>query len=70
MTSLAMALGFGLGPLVGGLIAQWLPQPLVSAYIPSLVLGGLALYALFQVRVALPANAPALTARDWLPRIT
>ena len=70
MTSLAMALGFGLGPLVGGLIAQWLPQPLVSAYIPSLVLGVLALYALFQVRVALPANAPALTARDWLPRIT
>ena len=40
MTSFAMALGFGLGPLVGGLMAQWVPQPLVTAYAPSVVLGG------------------------------
>lgn len=73
MTSFAMALGFGLGPLVGGLMAQWVPQPLVTAYAPSMVLGALAIYALYQVRVAPPAHAatqPPFALRDWLPRIT
>ena len=71
MTSFAMALGFGLGPLVGGLIAQWVPQPLVAAYVPSVVLGVLAVYALYQVRLAPSAHAPApLALHDWLPRIT
>ena len=73
MTSFFMVLGFGLGPLVGGLIAQWVPKPLVSAYVPSVVLGVLAIYALFQVRVAAPAKAaamPAMSVRDLLPHIT
>ncbi len=73
MTSFAMALGFGMGPLVGGLVAQWVPQPLVTAYVPSLLLGALAIYALFQVRVEVQVSAvppPRLLLRDWLPRIT
>lgn len=78
MTSFAMALGFGMGPLVGGLIAQWLPRPLVTAYVPNLVLGLLALYVLFQVQVpvvaplARPAGgqARAFSLRDWMPRVT
>nr|WP_254068171.1 MFS transporter [Acidovorax sp. SRB_14] len=73
MTSFAMALGFGMGPLVGGLVAQWVPQPLVTAYVPSLLLGALAIYALFQVRVEAQVAAapqPPLVLRDWLPRIT
>lgn len=73
MTSFAMALGFGLGPLVGGLVAQWVPWPLVTAYVPNLALGALAIYALHQVQVAPPALAAApapFALHDWLPRIT
>ena len=70
MTSFAMSLGFGLGPLVGGVLAQWLPYPLVTAYLPSLGLGALAVYALFQVQVAAPAAAAPMPLRAWLPRIT
>ncbi|MDD2846665.1 MAG: MFS transporter [Rhodoferax sp.] len=71
MTSFAMSLGFGLGPLVGGVLAQWLPQPLVTAYVPSVLLGALAVYALYRVQVVAPAPATAARQwRDWLPRIT
>lgn len=71
MTSLTIALGFGLGPLVGGLIAQWLPLPLYSAYAPSLLLGGLATYALFQLpAAATTTQRPAPNLRQWLPHIT
>jgi MFS family permease len=58
-TSLTIAFGFGLGPVVGGLMAQWVPLPLATAYIPSVALGLLAIYALFQVRLP---NQPAATA--------
>lgn len=36
--TVAMTTGFGAGPLVAGLIAQWGPLPAVSAYVPHLVL--------------------------------
>ena len=75
MTSFAMSLGFGLGPLVGGVLAQWLPQPLVTAYVPSVLLGVLAVYALYQVQVPVKVATPGQASttqslRDWLPRIT
>ncbi|RTZ48230.1 MFS transporter [Candidimonas sp. SYP-B2681] len=76
ITTFAMTLGFGLGPLVGGLIAQWVPKPLFSAYLPSLLLGLIAIYALFTIRIP-PLSTPAASAhhrKDWLtqllPRIT
>ena len=56
-TSLTIAFGFGLGPVVGGLMAQWLPMPLKTAYLPTLVLSVLAIYALFKIR--LPGNNAA-----------
>jgi MFS family permease len=31
LTTVAMTLGFGMGPLLGGVIAQWVPYPLVTA---------------------------------------
>jgi hypothetical protein len=34
---MALTAGFGLGPVVAGLVAQWAPAPLVSAYLPHLV---------------------------------
>ncbi|MGV3656085.1 MAG: MFS transporter [Noviherbaspirillum sp.] len=69
-TTVALTLGFGLGPLVGGLIAQWVPMPLASAYFPSLVMGGIAIYALFRMRATPPLSASpgARAARSWLAR--
>ncbi|WP_057638894.1 MFS transporter [Stenotrophomonas ginsengisoli] len=72
LTGFLMALGFGLGPLTGGIIGQWLPQPLVSAYLPTLVLGLCGWLALRTL--ALPATAQAamapLQAHDFLPQLT
>lgn len=63
-TSLTIAFGFGLGPVVGGLMAQWLPMPLKTAYLPSIVLSFLAIYALFKVRV--PVSTPSASAEGGL----
>ncbi|CAM4135204.1 MFS transporter [Comamonas aquatilis] len=74
-TSLTIAFGFGLGPVVGGLMAQWLPAPLQTAYMPSLLLSLLGIYALFQLRLPESANtviAPdqPLSLRDVRPSIS
>lgn len=79
LTTVAMTLGFGLGPLVGGLIAQWVPYPLVTAYVPTAAMGLLAVYALYQLR-GLPAPRPQDDAlppghwrgvlAQWMPRLT
>lgn len=45
--SLLIAIGFGIGPLVGGIIGQSAAHPLFVAYIPTLVCGVLALIGLF-----------------------
>src|SRR5690606_30509115 len=71
--SLTLAFGFGLGPVVGGLIAQWAPYPLVSAYLPSIVLGLLAVYALFRIKLKPQLPHPAAGAggwRQWLPALS
>lgn len=36
--TLALSAGFGSGPLVAGVVAQWLPGPTVLPYVPHLVL--------------------------------
>jgi hypothetical protein len=36
--AVAMTLGFGLGPLVTGVLAQWAPEPTVVPYLPHIVL--------------------------------
>ena len=72
-TSLMLAFGFGLGPVVGGLIAQWVPQPLFSSYVPSMLLGVLAIYALFQIKPPAgkqPAPLEKASWRTWMPRLT
>ena len=68
-TSLTIAFGFGLGPVIGGLIAQWAPAPLVSAYVPSIALGVLAILALFKLQLPasallVPASANGVAAMD------
>jgi len=73
VTGFLMAFGFGLGPLLGGIMGQWAPYPLVSTYVPTLVLGALALYALSILALpenARPAGRASLRWREALPRLT
>ncbi|MFB9258939.1 MFS transporter [Dietzia aerolata] len=43
--AIALSGGFGLGGLVAGLIGEWAPAPMLSPYVPHLVLGAVALVA-------------------------
>lgn len=73
MTGFLLAFGFGLGPLVGGIMGQWAPYPLVTTYIPTMILGVLGLWVLTRLPVpdsAKPKNAGALTLTDALPKLT
>lgn len=70
--SFLMALGFGLGPLVGGILGQWAPYPLVSTYLPTVVLSLIALFVLKQLPLpehAFPNPRQKLTLGDMLPKL-
>jgi MFS family permease len=41
--AIALSAGFGAGPLVAGLVAEWAPRPLETPYVPHVVLGVVAL---------------------------
>lgn len=73
MSGFLIAFGFGVGPLIGGIIGQWAPYPLVTTYVPTLVLAALGLLALSRLELpdsATPKNAAPLRARDVLPKLT
>jgi MFS family permease len=53
-TALALSAGFGLGPVVAGLLAQWGPSPLVVPYLPHLAIGVTALLLLLPTPDARP----------------
>ncbi len=72
ITSFLLAFGFGLGPITGGITGQWLPSPLMVTYIPSLLLGVLAVYALMRVQLKSHADELAvasLSLRTFMPRL-
>lgn len=71
ITSFLLAFGFGLGPLTGGVIGQWFTQPLTTTYVPSLVLGVLAVYTLLKVKLSPPTNEAnaAPSWRTFIPRL-
>ncbi|MBT2207601.1 MFS transporter [Actinomadura sp. NEAU-AAG7] len=50
LTALAVSAGFGAGPLVASLVAQWAPDPLVTAYVPHLLIMVAAVPLAFRVR--------------------
>jgi MFS family permease len=52
--TLALSAGFGSGPLVAGVAAQWLPAPTVLPYIPHLIL------MVFVLAIAWNAPEPSL----------
>ena len=56
--TLALSAGFGFGPLVSGLIAQFAPAPMVTPYVVHLLVLGI---ALFRVR-SVSETAPRLSA--------
>jgi hypothetical protein len=62
-SGLFLSVGFATGGLVASLIAQWAPQPMVTAYIPHLVLSVLA--ALSAARA--PESSPARSLADLSP---
>jgi MFS family permease len=56
--ALALSAGFGSGPLVAGVVAQWLPAPTLLPYVPHLVLMA------FVVPIAWHAPEPVAPAVD------
>ena len=81
LTTVAMTLGFGLGPLLGGVMAQWAPYPLVTAYVPTIIMGSFAIYQLMRLPVKpvakpLDEHDPAATPENsgplarWMPKVT
>jgi len=69
ITSFLLAFGFGLGPITGGLIGQWLPYPLTVTYIPTLILGVLAIYALMRLDLEAHTATESLGWRTFMPRL-
>lgn len=73
ITSIVLVFGFGLGPLVGGLLGQWAPYPMVTTYLPTLILCSLALVIFTRLRLPTSAsagNGKPLHWRDVLPKLT
>ena len=46
--AMSLTAGFGLGPVVAGLLAQWAPAPLVTAYVPHLLVTAAVLVPLWR----------------------
>ncbi|MBA1279181.1 MFS transporter [Stutzerimonas stutzeri] len=72
ITSFLLAFGFGLGPITGGITGQWLPNPLMVTYVPSLLLGVLAVYALMRVQLKPHTDELATASPSWrtfMPRL-
>jgi len=63
--ALALSAGFALGPIVAAALAQWAPHPLVVPYLPHLVLGVVALAAVWTVPDVRRAGGPATTTWRW-----
>jgi MFS family permease len=71
--AIALSAGFGFGPLVAGLLAQWAPDPLLIAYLPHLGVVALALGCGLSApeTVTIVSDAPArgiLVASATTPR--
>jgi predicted MFS family arabinose efflux permease len=66
-SALALTAGFGLGPVVAAVIAQWSGDPLVLPYLPHLVLGSAAAALLWPVPGPRPEKPPISAQRSWPP---
>ncbi|MFW2015101.1 MFS transporter [Acinetobacter bereziniae] len=50
LSSIITVIGFGLGPFIGGAIAQFSDQPLITPYLPVIVAALLSLFSLFRIK--------------------
>ncbi|WP_353168984.1 MFS transporter [Acinetobacter sp.] len=50
LSSIITVIGFGLGPFIGGLIAQFSARPLITPYLPVIVAALLSLFSLFRIK--------------------
>jgi len=67
--ALALTAGFAVGPLVAGLLAQWVPEPLLLPYALHLLLAAVALILLLRTPETVPAPiGGGRPARRGLPR--
>ena len=66
-SALALTAGFGLGPVVAAVLAQWAGDPLVLPYLPHLVIGGAAAVALGQTPPGSAPAPPGAVRRHWPP---
>ncbi|MGO9029004.1 MAG: MFS transporter [Acidimicrobiales bacterium] len=69
--AIALSMGFGLGPLVAGAVAQWCPAPLVVSYLPHLVIMALVVPGLWRIPETVPPGAgtgPGLVDRLRVPK--
>jgi MFS family permease len=58
--ALALTAGFGLGPVVAAVLAQWAPDPLVLPYLPHLAIGVVAAIMIWRTpQGTRPAAGPA-----------
>jgi len=64
--AIALSAGFGLGPLVAGLLAQWGPHPLLTAYLPHLAVMLTALVLLAGTPETITPAARGLVLGDLL----
>jgi len=65
-SAFALTAGFGLGPVVAAVLAQWAADPLVVPYLPHLVIGVAAAVALGGTPATRPARTP-LAGPRWPP---
>lgn len=59
--TISLTLGFGGGPVVTGLMGEWLPRPDLTPYFPHLVLSVVAAFVVWHA----PDAAPARLRRPW-----
>lgn len=50
LSSIITVIGFGLGPFIGGAIAQFSDYPLITPYLPVIVAALLSLFSLFRIK--------------------
>lgn len=69
--SLMVAGGFGLGPVIGGIVGQWVPMPLVSVHIPVLVMvvAGLVIMWRIEPRVKWTELRRRVSLADFMPKL-
>jgi predicted MFS family arabinose efflux permease len=65
-SAFALTAGFGLGPVVAAVLAQWVSDPLVVPYLPHLVIGAAAAVVLWRTPEG-TARPAAAKKRNWPP---